>query len=43
VATLWLRWHLHHGGLQVRHLSINGLCYLVYLVSIALIIGGQFA
>ncbi len=42
VATLWLRWHIHHGGLQVRHLSINGLCYLVYLVSIALIVGGQF-
>ncbi len=42
VATLRLRGPLHHGGLQVRHLSIKGLCYLVYLVSIALIISGQF-
>ena len=40
MATLWLRWHLTHGGLQVRHLSINGLCYLLYLVGIGLIIGG---
>jgi cation:H+ antiporter len=42
VATLWLRWNLTHGGLQVRHLSINGLCYLLYLVGIGLIIGGAF-
>ena len=42
LATLWLRWHLTHGGLQVRHLSINGLCYLLYLVGIGLIIGGTF-
>ncbi len=42
VATLWLRWHLTHGGLQVRHLSINGLCYLLYLIGIGLIIGGKF-
>jgi cation:H+ antiporter len=39
-ATLWLRWHVTHGGLQVRHLSVNGLCYLLYLVGIGLIIGG---
>lgn len=41
-ATFWLRWHLRHGGLQIRHLSINGLCYLLYLVSIGLIINGGF-
>ncbi len=40
LATLWLRWHIHHGGLQIRHLSINGLCYLLYLLGIGLIIGG---
>lgn len=40
VAALWLRWHLTHGGIQVRHLSINGLCYLAYLVGIGLLIGG---
>jgi cation:H+ antiporter len=38
-ATLWLRWHLTHGGLQIRHLSINGLCYLLYLIGMAWIIG----
>ena len=42
LASLWLRWHLHHGGLQVRHLSINGLCYLAYLGSILWIIRGGF-
>jgi len=42
VATLWLRWHLTHGGLQVRHLSINGLCYLLYLTGIGFILGGGF-
>ena len=42
LATVWLRWHLTHGGLEVRHLSINGLCYLLYLVSIGMIIGGVF-
>jgi hypothetical protein len=41
-ATLWLRWHVTHGGLQVRHLSINGLCYLLYLTGIGLIVGGYF-
>jgi cation:H+ antiporter len=39
-ASLWLRWHVHHGGLQVRHLSINGLCYLLYLLSIGWILSG---
>lgn len=42
VATLWLRWNLTHGGLQVRHLSINGFCYLLYLIGIGLIIGGGY-
>jgi len=40
VAALWLRWHLTHGGIRVGHLSINGLCYLLYLTGIGLIIGG---
>jgi cation:H+ antiporter len=43
LASLWLRWHLHHGGLQVRHLSINGLCYLAYLGSTLWIIRGGFS
>ncbi|MDP2322473.1 MAG: sodium:calcium antiporter [Gammaproteobacteria bacterium] len=38
VAALWLRWHLTHGGLQVRHLSVNGLCYLLYLLAMLWII-----
>jgi cation:H+ antiporter len=38
VAALWLRWHLTHGGLQVRHLSVNGLCYLLYLLAMFWII-----
>ncbi|MEQ1801670.1 MAG: sodium:calcium antiporter [Gammaproteobacteria bacterium] len=42
VATLWLRWQLRHGGIQVRHLSVNGLCYLLYLIGIGMIIGGAF-
>jgi cation:H+ antiporter len=43
VAALWLRWHLTHGGIQVRHLSINGLCYLLYLIAMGLVIGGQLS
>ncbi|MBL8202307.1 MAG: sodium:calcium antiporter [Chromatiales bacterium] len=43
LATLWLRWHVTHGGLQVRHLTINGLCYLLYLTGIGLIISGAFS
>jgi cation:H+ antiporter len=38
VSALWLRWHLTHGGLQVRHLSVNGLCYLLYLFAMVWII-----
>ncbi len=41
VASLWLRWHLRHGGLQVRHLSINGFCYLLYLLGILWILRGD--
>ncbi len=42
-SALWLRWHLTHGGLQVRHLSINGLCYLLYLLAMFWIIRSGFA
>jgi cation:H+ antiporter len=37
-SALWLRWHLVHGGVQIRHLSINGLCYLLYLLAMFWII-----
>jgi len=37
-VALWLRWHLTHGGLRVVHLSINGLCYLLYLLAMLWII-----
>ena len=37
-VALWLRWHVTHGGLRVFHLSINGLCYLLYLLAMLWII-----
>jgi cation:H+ antiporter len=41
VASTWLRLHLTRNRLQVRHISINGFFYLVYLVAMGwLIVSG---
>jgi len=39
LAALWLRWRLWHGGIEVRHLSLNGLGYLLYLAAAGWLIG----
>lgn len=31
LAAIWLRWHLKHGGIRVRHLLVNGALYAAYL------------
>jgi len=43
VSALWLRWHLTLGGLQIRHLSVNGLCYLLYLLAMLWIIRSEIS
>ncbi|MEZ5564907.1 MAG: sodium:calcium antiporter [Gammaproteobacteria bacterium] len=41
-AAAWLRWHLQYGGLRIYHLTINGLCYLLYLVGSVWLIRSGF-
>jgi cation:H+ antiporter len=36
LASAWVLWPLHRGGLRPYHLLVNGLCYLAYIVSVAI-------